>query len=77
MASTTAPGDSLPKWSLVSEPRTCKAGSGAPEHGIPKERIGSSDHDHGLIGAAFNPFERHGGGVTHAGQVNLDSGRNA
>jgi hypothetical protein len=44
------------------------------EQGIPKERIGSNDHDHGLAGAAFNPFERHGGGITPAGQVNLDSG---
>ena len=40
----------------------------------PRSRIRSNDHDHGLVGAAFNPFERHGGGITHAGQVNLDSG---
>jgi hypothetical protein len=50
------------------------AGIHLEERGIPKERIGSNDHDHGLAGAAFNPFERHGGGITHAGQVNLDSG---
>jgi hypothetical protein len=57
-----------------AEPLDWQAGIHMEEHGIPKDRIGSNDHDHGLIGAAFNPFERHGGGITHAGQVNLDSG---
>ncbi len=45
------------------------------EHGIPKERIGSNDHVLGLVGAAFNAFEQHGGGIAHAGQINLDSAR--
>jgi hypothetical protein len=57
-----------------ADPLDWQAGIHMEEHGIPKERIGSNDHDHGLVGAAFNPFERHGGGITHAGQINLDSG---
>jgi hypothetical protein len=51
-----------------------QAGIRMEELGIPKDRIGSNDHDHGLSGAAFNPFERDGGGVSHVGQINLDSG---
>ena len=42
--------------------------------GIPKDRIGANHHLHGLVGRAFNPFEREGGGINHAGQVNIDSG---
>ncbi|WP_165222432.1 hypothetical protein [Aquisphaera insulae] len=42
--------------------------------GIPSDRIGSNDHDHGLRDAAFNPYERDGGGVSQAGQINLDAG---
>ena len=57
-----------------AEPLDWQAGIHMEEHGIPKDRIGSNDHDHGLIGAAFNPFERHGGGITHTGQINFDSG---
>lgn len=57
-----------------AEPLDWLAGIHLKERGIPKERIGSNDHDHGLAGAAFNPFERHGGCITCAGQVNLDSG---
>jgi len=44
------------------------------ELGIPRDRIGSNDHDHGLAGAAFNPFERHGGGISPGQRLNLDSG---
>jgi hypothetical protein len=44
------------------------------ELGIPLERIGSSDHDHGIEGAAFNPYERDGGGWSPSGRINLDSG---
>jgi hypothetical protein len=44
------------------------------ELGVPSDRIGSNDHDHGLVLAAFNPFERDGGGVSPSGQINLDSG---
>jgi len=32
------------------------------ELGIPKDRIGSNDHLHGLSGRAFNDYEREGGG---------------
>ena len=42
--------------------------------GIPNDRIGSNDHDHGLIRAAFNPYERHGGGISPGQRMNLDSG---
>jgi hypothetical protein len=44
------------------------------ELGIPDDRIGSNDHDHGLSGAAFNPYERDGGGNNPNGPVNVDSG---
>jgi hypothetical protein len=42
--------------------------------GIPRERIGSSDHDHGIKWCAFNPYERDGGGLSTGGRINLDSG---
>ena len=42
--------------------------------GIPKDRIGSSDHDHGIGWCAFNPYEDTGGGVGTEGQINVDSG---
>jgi hypothetical protein len=42
--------------------------------GIPSERIGSSDHDHGIPWCAFNPHEGIGGSVGPAGEINLDSG---
>ena len=57
-----------------AEPLDWQAGIHLQELGIPTDHIGSNDHDHGLVGAAFNPYERHGGGVTHAGQINFDSG---
>ena len=41
---------------------------------IPDGRIGSNDHLHGLVGRAFNPYEREGGGISHVGQINIDSG---
>jgi hypothetical protein len=37
------------------------------EMGIPQERIGSTDHRHGLGVSAFNPYERDAGGVTPDG----------
>jgi hypothetical protein len=57
-----------------AEPLDWQAGIRMEELGIPKGRIGSNDHLHGLVGRASNPFEREGGGVTHAGQIYLDSG---
>jgi hypothetical protein len=42
--------------------------------GIPKDRIGSNDHKHGLSQAAFNPYEGIGGSVGTIGEINLDSG---
>lgn len=57
-----------------AEPLDWLAGIHMEKRVIPSERIGSNDHDYGLVGAAFNPFERDGGGVNHAGQINLDSG---
>jgi hypothetical protein len=57
-----------------AEPLDWQAGIHLQELGIPTDRIGSNDHDHGLVRAAFNPYERDGGGVTHAGQINFDSG---
>ena len=44
------------------------------ELGIPSQRIGSSDHDHGIAWCAFNPYERDGGGISTGGRINLDSG---
>jgi hypothetical protein len=44
------------------------------ELGIPEERIGSSDHDHGIAWCAFNPHERDGGGLSTGGRINVDSG---
>ena len=44
------------------------------ELGIPEERIGSSDHRHGLGVTAFNPYERDAGGVSPGGRLNVDSG---
>lgn len=41
---------------------------------IPKDRFGSSDHDHGIDWCAFNPYEETGGGVGAEGQINVDSG---
>jgi hypothetical protein len=44
------------------------------EHlGIPKDRIGSSDHDHEIAWCAFNPYERDGGGISTEGRINIDS----
>jgi hypothetical protein len=57
-----------------AEPLDWLAGIHIQELGFPSDRIGSNDHDHGLIGVSFNPYERDGGGITHAGQINLDSG---
>ena len=57
-----------------AEPLDWQAGIRMEELDIPKDRIGSNDHLHGIVGRAFNPYEREGGGITHAGQVNLDSG---
>ena len=42
--------------------------------GIPPERIGSSDHKHGIAWCAFNPHEGEGGGVSPGGRINVDSG---
>ncbi len=42
--------------------------------GVPTERIGSSDHKHGIPWAAFNPNEREAGGVDMGGRINVDSG---
>jgi hypothetical protein len=44
------------------------------EQGIPEERVGSSDHRHGLGVSAFNPYERDAGGVSPDGRINVDSG---
>jgi hypothetical protein len=71
----TDPADHAEDFShRYGEPLDWHAGIHMEELGIHRDRIGSNDHDHGLEGRAFNPFEREGGGITHAGQVNLDSG---
>jgi len=57
-----------------AEPLDWLAGIRMEELGIPIDRIGSNDHDHGLSGAAFNPYERDGGGNNPNGPVNVDSG---
>jgi hypothetical protein len=57
-----------------AEPLDWFAGIRMEELGIHKDFIGSNDHDHGLEGRAFNPFERHGGGLSPGKRLNLDSG---
>jgi hypothetical protein len=57
-----------------AEPLDWLASIRMEELGIPNERIGSNDHDHGLSGAAFNPYERDRGGNNPNGPVNVDSG---
>ena len=57
-----------------AEPLDWLAAIRMEELGIPSERIGSSDHRHGLAGRAFNPQERDGGGLSPGGRINLDSG---
>jgi hypothetical protein len=42
--------------------------------GIPRERIGSSDHDHGIFWCAFNPNEGTAGGIATGGRITVDSG---
>jgi hypothetical protein len=42
--------------------------------GLPVDRIGSSDHIHGIDWCAFNPYECDGGGISMVGQVNVDAG---
>jgi hypothetical protein len=64
---------------IVSFPEDAPVGCLAIDRpGIPDmQALGgkiSPDDDHGLIGVAFNPFERDGGGVSRVGQINLDSG---
>jgi hypothetical protein len=44
------------------------------ELGVPKDRIGTSDHNHGIEWCFFNPHEDTRGGVGARGQVNVDSG---
>ena len=44
------------------------------ELGIPEDRIGSSDHDHGIALCAFNPHERTAGGLATGGRITVDSG---
>ncbi len=57
-----------------AEPLDWQAGIHMEEHGIPNERIGSNDHARNLVGRAFNPYERTGGGISPGGRINLDSG---
>jgi hypothetical protein len=57
-----------------AEPLDWLAAIRMQELGIPSERIGSSDHRHGLAARAFNPYERDGGGISPGGRINLDSG---
>jgi hypothetical protein len=57
-----------------AEPIDWLAGIRMEELGILNDRIGSNDHVHGLSGAAFNPYERDGGGNDPNGPVNVDSG---
>jgi hypothetical protein len=44
------------------------------ELGVPRDRIGSSDHDQGIEWCSFNPREDTGGGVGAQGQINGGSG---
>ena len=42
--------------------------------GVPPEKIGDSDPVHGIRHAAFNPFEKDGGGISPDGRITIDSG---
>ena len=44
------------------------------ELGIPRDRIGSSDHRHSIAWCAFNPYERDVGGLASGGRITVDSG---
>jgi len=57
-----------------AEPLDWQASIRMDELGIPRDRIGSSDRDHGIEWCAFNPYERDGGGNNPDGPVNVDSG---
>jgi hypothetical protein len=57
-----------------AEPLDWRASIRMQELGIPRDRIGSSDREHGIEWCAFNPFERDGGGNNPRGPVNVDSG---
>jgi hypothetical protein len=40
------------------------------ELGIPKDKIGASDREHGIVWCAFNPHDREGGSITTGVTVN-------
>ena len=42
--------------------------------GIPPDKIGASDPDHGFRHAAFHPGDRTGGSVTPDGRITVESG---
>src|SRR6266403_1639786 len=42
--------------------------------GIPAERIGASDHEHGIRHAAFHPHFRNAGCVSPDGRITIESG---
>jgi hypothetical protein len=42
--------------------------------GIPTEKIGASDREHGIVHAAFHWFDKNGGNVTPDGRITADSG---
>ena len=44
------------------------------ELGIPPEKIGEPDPEHGIHHAAFHPHGRRGGGITPDGRITIDSG---
>src|SRR4051794_35054832 len=57
-----------------SEPLDQYCASRMAELGMARERIGSSDHTHGIHWCAFNPNERTAGGVATGGRITVDSG---
>ena len=59
------------QWSDVCESYVRKR---MRELGIPEDKIGASDLEHGIRKAAFMPHETGGGGNTPDGRLNIDSG---
>ncbi len=74
-APPTDPADHATEFSLAwADVLDRYAAERMEELGLPPDRIGSSDHRHGIAWCAFNPYEQVGGSVDPSGRINLDSG---
>lgn len=57
-----------------AEPLDYHAAQTMLDLGVPPEKIGDSDMEHGIRHAAFHPHRKEGGTVTPDGRIILDSG---